>query len=534
MSNKESDNNNNIDHTHSDNEINNNKNSGSNAKNIEFANSKKNLILNNNKGDKYTENINNNLTFISEFIRSKSGITGVIILFILISMTLYAFFGIPFLSFKEWNNPNYWIDNPRLASPIWSDFFGFFGRNIPEHLILSSSSSSSSADNNDATSRKNKVTISTTNENGVTILTYSYHINYNSDIPPNDFMITYSLHKGEIPPAIEIELVRPNKNKFDIYFDSITPSISGSNQSITLGRIFSTDNLIHQKLLDYLKFYDYKQDTSKPEIMLFSNQDTRSIMKGNYTFNVKFYLFNNEDKILNSKLILGGKKFGLMGTDELRRDLTVGLLWGAPVALFIGLSVSTISIIIGMIYGVIAGYKGKRTDEGLMRINDIFYSLPTLPLLIILSLFIGRSIFLIVLFLIFFGWMGTAKISRSLALQIKNFQYVEAAKLIGQPDIKIIFKHIIPQLLPLTFASIAISVPGAILAEASLSFIGLGDPSIPTWGQILHEAHIAAAASRGLWWWLIPPGMLIALTGLAFVLIGNTIDYILNPKMKRM
>ena len=529
MSNKESDNNNNIDHTHSDNEINNNKNSGSNAKNIEFANSKKNLILKNNKDDKYTENINNNLTFISEFIRSKSGITGVIILLILISMTLYAFFGIPFLSFKEWNNPNYWIDNPRLASPIWSDFYGFFGRNIPEHLILSSSS-----DNNDASSSKNKVTISTTNENGVTIVTHSYHINYNSDIPPNDFMITYSLHKGEIPPAIEIELVRPNKTKFDIYFESITPSISGSNQSITLGRIFSTDNLIHQKLLDYLKFYDYKQETSKPEIMLFSNQDTRSIMKGNYTFNVKFYLFNNEDKIQNSKLILGGKKFGLMGTDELRRDLTVGLLWGAPVALFIGLSVSTISIIIGMIYGVIAGYKGKRTDEGLMRINDIFYSLPTLPLLIILSLFIGRSIFLIVLFLIFFGWMGTAKISRSLALQIKNFQYVEAAKLIGQPDIKIIFKHIIPQLLPLTFASIAISVPGAILAEASLSFIGLGDPSIPTWGQILHEAHIAAAASRGLWWWLIPPGMLIALTGLAFVLIGNTIDYILNPKMKRM
>ena len=127
--------------------------------------------------------------------------------------------------------------------------------------------------------------------------------------------------------------------------------------------------------------------------------------------------------------------------------------------------------------------------------------------------------------------MGTAKISRSLALQIKNFQYVEAAKLIGQSDLKIIFKHIIPQLLPLTFASIAISVPGAILAEASLSFIGLGDPSIPTWGQILHEAH---TASRGLWWWLIPPGMLIALTGLSFVLIGNTIDSILNPKMKRM
>jgi len=343
----------------------------------------------------------------------------------LISMSLYAFFGIPFESFKEWNNPNYWIDNPRLASPMWSDFFGILGRSIPEHMILSS------ADNGkDANNIKNEVTISTTNENGLNVVTHSYHINYNSDIPPNDFMITYSLHKKEIPPAIEIELIRPDKNKFNIYFDSITPSISGSNQSITLGRIFSTDNLIHQKLLDYLKFYDYKQDNSKPEVMLFSNPEKRSIMKGNYTFNVKFYLFNNEDKVLNSKCILGGEKFGLMGTDELRRNLTVGLVWGAPVALFIGLSVSTISIVIGMIYGVIAGYKGKRTDEGLMRINDIFYSLPTLPLLIILSLFIGRSIFLIVLFLIFFGWMGTAKISRSLALQIKNFQYVEAAKLI--------------------------------------------------------------------------------------------------------
>jgi peptide/nickel transport system permease protein len=282
-----------------------------------------------------------------------------------------------------------------------------------------------------------------------------------------------------------------------------------------------------------LKLYQYKQDSSKPEIMLFSSTEKPSVLKGNYIINIKFYLFNEDDNILDSKLILGGERFGLMGTDELRRDLTVGLVWGAPVALFIGLSVSTISIVIGLIYGVIAGYKGKRTDEGLMRINDIFYSLPTLPILIILSLFIGRSIFLIVLFLIFFGWMGTAKISRSLALQIKTLQYVEAAKLIGQPDYKIIFRHIIPQLLPLTFASIAVSVPGAILAEASLSFIGLGDPSIPTWGQILHEAHTAAAASRGLWWWLIPPGLLIALTGLAFVLIGNTLDSIFNPKMRR-
>jgi peptide/nickel transport system permease protein len=225
--------------------------------------------------------------------------------------------------------------------------------------------------------------------------------------------------------------------------------------------------------------------------------------------------------------------YGLMGTDELRRDLAIGILWGAPIALFIGLSVSIGSVVIGLIYGVMAGYKGNRTDEGLMLINDIFYTLPVLPLLVIMSVTLGRSIFLITGFLVIFGWAGAAKVTRSLAMKLKTLQYVEAAKLMGQSDIKIIFKHIIPQLLPLTFASIAISVPAAILGEASLSFLGLGDPSIPTWGQILHEANSASAASRGLWWWIMPPGFMIALTGLSFVLIGNTLDSIMNPKARK-
>jgi peptide/nickel transport system permease protein len=129
--------------------------------------------------------------------------------------------------------------------------------------------------------------------------------------------------------------------------------------------------------------------------------------------------------------------------------------------------------------------------------------------------------------------MGTAKVIRSIALQTRNFQYVEAAKLMGQSDIRVIFKHIIPQLLPLTFASIAIAVPAAILTEAALSFIGLGDPSLPTWGQILHDANTADAASRGIWWWIVPPGLMIALTGLAFFLIGNTLDSIANPLRNR-
>ena len=222
-----------------------------------------------------------------------------------------------------------------------------------------------------------------------------------------------------------------------------------------------------------------------------------------------------------------------MGTDELRRDLIVGLLWGTPLALLIGISVAVGSVVVGLIYGVYAGFKGRKTDETMMRFNDIIYALPALPFLIILAVTISNSIFMMIGFLMIFSWVGIAKVSRSMSLQIKTKQYIEASKIMGQKDSKIIFKHIIPQLLPYAFASIAISVPAAITTEAGLSFLGLGDPTFPTWGQILHDANVFGAAARGLWWWIVPPGVMIAITGLAFVFIGNALDTIVNPKLKR-
>ena len=248
---------------------------------------------------------------------------------------------------------------------------------------------------------------------------------------------------------------------------------------------------------------------------------------------INLYGINEHAEIINSKLILGGKVFGIMGTDELRRDIMVGLLWGTPLALFIGIAVAVGSVMMGLVYGVYAGFKGKKTDEGMMRFNDVIYALPALPFLIILAVTISNSIFLIIGFLMIFSWVGIAKVSRSMTLQIKTKQYVEASKIMGQKNSRIIFKHIIPQLLPYTFASIAISVPAAITTEAGLSFLGLGDPTFPTWGQILHDANTFGAAARGLWWWIVPPGLMIAITGLAFVFIGNALDTIINPKLKK-
>jgi peptide/nickel transport system permease protein len=441
-------------------------------------------------------------------LRSRRGIIGVSIIGFLLLLSAVAPLIIPIESYFKWSNPNYWINNPKTAAPSWTNFFG---PKDFEHVSL---------DMSDA-----KV-ISESLE-GIRTDNYRFEINMQADSFPDDIIFLYSVKYGDIPPVLQIDISRPDNNTFTVYYSSLPPA---SNMNTTFSdRIFSTNEIIREAMNQYQSYFNYSISGLEPQVVIFSDTTKPDVLKGVYQISERFFLFDNNSSVEEAGIILGGKVFGIIGTDDLRRDLAVGIIWGIPIALFIGLTVSIFSVAIGLFYGVVAGYRAKRTDETMMRVNEIFYALPTLPLLILLTIIYGSNIFLIIGFLLIFSWMGSAKIIRSIALQMRNFQYVEAAKLMGQSDLKVIFKHIIPQLLPLTFASVAIAVPAAILTEAALSFLGLGDPSLPTWGQLLHEANTADAASRGIWWWIVPPGLMIALTALAFFLIGNTLDAIANP-----
>ncbi len=231
--------------------------------------------------------------------------------------------------------------------------------------------------------------------------------------------------------------------------------------------------------------------------------------------------------------------YGILGTDRISasspygRDLWQGVLYGTRWALIVGLMASTISTLIGVIYGVISGYYGGAIDAVLSRLAQVIYSLPVLPLLILLSYYVGRSIWNVIVLLIVFGWVGIVFTVRSMALQLRENLYVEAARAVGVDHGRIIFRYIFPQVLPYTFASIALGVPGAILTEAGLSFLGLGDPNIVTWGKILHDAQAGGAVLSGAWWWVVPPGLAIAIVGLSFVLFGYALDTILNPRLRR-
>jgi peptide/nickel transport system permease protein len=444
-----------------------------------------------------------------EFFKSKMGIAGIVILTILILTSIIAIITIPIETFQEWNNPESWITYPKTAIPVWVNLF--LTEKIPEHKILV------------------EPNIETTFNDEINLTSYQFNLNFNYDQFPKDFIYSYLLeYSGS--PLLQMSVIRPDGVKLEL----VSTSLPYSNLKIIHNdRIFSTDAMIKKELVLQQEEFEFEINRLSVEDIIFSETESNKPLKGNYIFLIDFYEINEESKIVDSKLIIGGKAFGIMGTDELRRDLAIGLLWGTPLALFIGLVVSIGSVVMGLVYGIYAGFKGKKTDETMMRFNDILYALPALPFLIILSVTISNSIFVMTGFLMIFGWVGIAKVARSMSLQIKTRGYVEAATIMGQKDSKMILKHILPQLLPYAFASIAISVPAAITTEAGLSFLGLGDPSFPTWGQILHDANTFGAAARGLWWWIVPPGIMIAITGLAFVFIGNALDSIINPKLKR-
>ncbi len=443
----------------------------------------------------------------TEFLKSKLGLTGIFILSGLILVSIITISVIPASTFQEWNNPEKWISYPKTSVPSWVNFIS--GDKIPEHKIL-------------------EPEIFQSQDNGIFLTSQQFGVFFDYDDFPSDFIIEMKTKYSD-SHLVQIKVIRPD----GIILELLSTSLPYSNSdTIHNQRYFSTDSMIKKNLNMYKNDFQFDFLSGTTEI-IFSELDKNEIQKGNYIFVIDTYGTKEPIEVLDSKLVLGGKAYGLMGTDELRRDLAIGLLWGTPLALFIGISVSIGSVVVGLVYGVYSGYRGKKTDEVMMRFNDVIYALPALPFLIILAVTISNSIFLMIGFLMIFSWVGIAKVSRSMSLQIKTRQYIEAAKIMGQKDSKIIFRHILPQLLPYAFASIAISVPAAITTEAGLSFLGLGDPSFPTWGQILHDANTYGAAAQGFWWWIVPPGILIAITGLAFVFIGNALDAIVNPKLKR-
>jgi len=221
----------------------------------------------------------------------------------------------------------------------------------------------------------------------------------------------------------------------------------------------------------------------------------------------------------------------ILGTDDRGHDILSQTLLGSRIALLVGFLSAIFSIGIGVIMGLVSGYYGGNVDAVLMRFTDVILVLPALPLLIVFAAMMTASIWNIVLIIAILGWGGVARVIRSEVLSLKERPFIDSARVTGASKSRIMFRHIAPNVLPLALLYMTFAVSGAILFEAALSFIGLGDPSTMTWGMMLNYVQHSNALEA--WWWLLPPGICITLVCLAFFLLGRAFDEIVNPRLRR-
>jgi ABC-type dipeptide/oligopeptide/nickel transport system permease subunit len=341
-------------------------------------------------------------------------------------------------------------------------------------------------------------------------------------IAPNEFFSKYRYEANNIQNAeysLTLEFITPNGTEYR-FWTSPTSSedeaedvnLDSKNPIFILGLGFPLQRNVGRAIFD---------------------------LKGEYTFAMLVQyrpLSSNahaEIVLEEGELVTMGQVHGLLGTDYLAKDIFTSLIYGARMSLTIGLLAALVGTSIGIFVGVASGYLGGYVDEISMRIVDILICLPLLPLLLALVYLYGRNVFYIVLFIAIFGWQGLSRIIRAQTLSIREAAYIDTARASGAGGFYIMLKHIVPNIIPVAFASMVLAVPGAILFEASLSFLGFGDPSVPTWGMMLQHAFSFGGFTHLAWWWIIPPGLAIIGMCLAFVFIGYAFDEIVNPRLRR-
>jgi peptide/nickel transport system permease protein len=221
-----------------------------------------------------------------------------------------------------------------------------------------------------------------------------------------------------------------------------------------------------------------------------------------------------------------------MGTDDLGYDVMSQVIYGARISLTVGFTVALAATSIGSLIGLLSGFYRGVVDEALMRFTDVILVLPSLPLAIILAAYLGPSVITIIEVLTLTSWPLVARVIRSQTLSLRERPFVDAARVAGASDARIMFKVIIPNLLSLIAANAVLAITGAVVGEAGLDFIGMGNPSVVSWGTMLYWSQNLGAVLRGAWWWILAPGLCIAFVGLGAVLISIGVENIFNPRLR--
>lgn len=490
-----------------------------------------------------------------EAVRTKSGLVAVAMLVFLVLVAILVPLLAPYNVVQEWSDPTNWQNNPKYAAPEWSEVF--VGKHLSKTILMPYNGEPGGFD-------KVRVPVQSGGQN-YTFIVLKKSFDYEYDNFPSELKMWMNLTFGTTSPLIQVYWERPDNQSVFLFESAPTGAVNATLNTPTITYPISNPSQgalggdpskdVYWNVVDWMISQNvtnrsqidsiYTNDGTifakppRPQQLLLAKLDpsmlyasTAQVLKGTYTLRIVITGFSSIDDA-NARAVVYGTVYGLAGTDDQRHDLLIGLMWGAPVALAFGLAGGLASVLIQMVLGAVSGWYGGAIDEFIQRTADFYLIIPTLPILILIGLLYRPHIVTILAILIVLGLVGaTTKVIRSIVLSVKEEQFIEAARSYGASRSRILFRYILPRVMPYTFALIALTVPAFIFLEASLSFLGLGDPILPTWGSTLGRAFDNGALFYGQWWWVVFPIAGIVFTAVAFALLGYAFDKVLNPRLR--
>lgn len=451
------------------------------------------------------KNIKNTLREISKY---PSAIFGAFIILILIAVALFAVFTIPYdEAIRLWRGGEDSVyRNPKNVPPSW--FNNFTDKDLPISIAVVA------GEDEDFSKIVNP------GESGSAI-EYEYTFDYQYDDYPQELFLYIQADYQVKNPFISIVLETPGDKEIKI-------SDFGTSNKQTYR--FSQDD----RLITRLRRIHGKELPVMQGLFSVPGSEPLEINKGLYTLKILASTFE-PDSDVRIEFVSHGLVYGLFGTDHMRRDLTTAILWGAPIALAFGLLAAASTSVLSMLIAAIGAWFGGWVDELIQRITEVNLVLPFLSILIMVGTFYSRSIWVILGVTIALSiFTGAIKTNRAIFLQVKESTYIEAARAYGASNSRIIVRYLVPRIIPLLIPGLVSAVPSYVFLEASLALLGLGDPTLPTWGKVINDAYSNGALYRGQFYWILEPAILLMITGLGFAMLGFALDRIFNPRLRGM
>jgi peptide/nickel transport system permease protein len=428
-----------------------------------------------------------------------SAIIGMTIVLLLLVLSLVTVVTIPYReAIRLWRGgEGVWDETPELARPTWFQLFSDW--KLPKTIIVDT--------------RLGGKTI-VDQPDGTRIVNASLRFEFPYDELPNEVGLWLSAAYKEAQPFVILNWRKPNGE--EIGFEERTPRH-------TERYFVSRDERLRERLkarsIEQALFYEGTGSHAR-------------LLRGTYELAVEGILFEPHAD-LDVRLVVYGKVHGFAGTDAQRRDLGVALLWGTPIALTFGLLAAVGTTVFSLTISAVGTWFGGRLDAIIQRITEVNAMLPGLTLLVMIGMFYSRSLWVMLLAIILLSMFSLGiKTYRAIFLSLKEAPYIEAARAYGAGSFRIVFRYMIPRVIPMLIPAFVTAIPGFVFLEASLSILGLGDPDIPTWGKLLFDAYTNDALFKGYYYWVLEPAALLMLTGMSFAMSGFALDRMFNPRLR--